>query len=91
MEANVDALNTRFDNAVKVSDEDTQKDTDWMTDKNHVIRLNEGLDKKRNNFNTYSKSIETSKMLYNRERHNTLILGFVNVVALTGCAYMWLS
>lgn len=91
LEGHVDALDRRFHEAVKFSDDYTNKDSQWISDKKNVIRLNEGLEKKKQNFHTYSKSIETSKMLYNRERHNTLILSIVNVAALTGCAYMWLS
>lgn len=90
-ETHVDVLDTRHKSQIYDSGIAEGTDGDWMASKKQVIRLTNSLDKRRQNHGTYQKSIETNKMLYNRERHKTFILGAINLVALGGCAFIWLS
>ena len=66
-------------------------DSEWIEDKNRVIELNKDIRVRRKNFDTYKNAIEIEKTLYNRERHNTMLLGFANAIALGGCLYVWLA
>lgn len=89
--ANVDALDGRHATQLDYSTQVEERDGAWMKDKKKVIRLTDALDKRKQNHSTYKKSIETNKVLYNRERHRTMILSAVNLLALGGCAYIWMN
>ena len=93
-EDNVDELDQRHADQLVYSKEVEDRDDGnegWMKDKKKVIRLTDALDKRKQNHSTYKKSIETNKVLYNRERHRTMILSAVNLLALGGCAYIWMN
>ena len=66
-------------------------DSEWIEDKNRVIELNNDIRARRKNFDTYKNAIEIEKTIYIRERHNTVLLGLVNAIALGGCLYVWLA
>uniref|UniRef100_A0A6C0L0C5 Uncharacterized protein n=1 Tax=viral metagenome TaxID=1070528 RepID=A0A6C0L0C5_9ZZZZ len=77
----------QLDNAKKAEN----VDRDWIEDKNRVIQLNQKIHQRRKNFDTYKNSIEVEKILYNRERHYTILLGIANALAIGGCAYVWMK
>ena len=68
-----------------------QYDKTWIKHKDAVRQLNLNIRQRTDNYNTYKKALETEQVLYNRERHKTLLLSFANVFALTGCIFMWTS
>lgn len=91
LEDNIDVLDRRHSTQIDDSKRAEETDNYWMGEKSQVIKLTNELKKRRQNYSTYKKSIETSAVLYNRERHKTLMLGVANLLALGGCAYVWLS
>ena len=91
MESNIQVLDSRHQGQVDDSEVAEVTDQEWMSEKKNVIKLTNELEKRRRNYSTYKKSIETSAVLYNRERHKTFVLGVANVIAFCGCAYVWLS
>ena len=68
-----------------------QHDKTWIKHKDAVRQLNLNIRQRTDNYNTYKKALETEQVLYNRERHKTLLLSVANVFALTGCIFMWTS
>ena len=66
-------------------------DSDWTSNKVKIIELNKRIQDRKNNYNTYKGQIDMQKELYNREWNKTIILGVANVVALLGCAYVWVK
>tara|TARA_B100001094_G_scaffold15979_1_gene13736 strand:+ start:3542 stop:3943 length:402 start_codon:yes stop_codon:yes gene_type:complete len=66
-------------------------DKTWVKHKDAVRQLNLNIRQRTDNYNTYKKALEAEQVLYNRERHKTLLLSVANVFALTGCIFMWTS
>lgn len=83
-------LDDKHNDTLELGDKAEKMDKKWMRDKGHVLRLNDTLNKKQQYYNTYLQSIESSKMLYNRERHKTMMLGIFNVIMLVGVGLMWI-
>tara|TARA_Y100000389_G_scaffold205112_1_gene263366 strand:+ start:9729 stop:10097 length:369 start_codon:yes stop_codon:yes gene_type:complete len=90
LQTNVDVLDDRHSSQVSSSSQIESNDQMWMNDKNDAVRLTNLIDQKKINYDTYSKAIETSNMLYNRERHRTLVMIIVVILALIGCGVVWL-
>ena len=86
-----DTLHTRHREQLGEAQNAEGVDSEWIEDKNRVIELNNDIRARRKNFDTYKNAIEIEKTLYNRERHNTVLLGFANAIALGGCLYVWLA
>ena len=66
-------------------------DNNWIKHKDAVRQLNLKIRQITDNYNTYKKSLEAEQVLYNRERHRTLLLSIANIFALSGCIFMWTS
>ena len=67
----------------------TNMDNNWKQNKIDTIRLNEQIQNRKSNYNTYTSQIEMQKELYNREYNKTILFAVSNAIALIGCIYVW--
>ena len=66
-------------------------DKEWQADKNAIAQLDEGIMRRRLNYNTYKEGVESEQHLYNRERNKTIALGITNTLVVGACIYMWFA
>ncbi len=84
-----DRLHAYYTELTAQSQGTTNMDNNWKRNKLDTIELNEKIQNRKSNYNTYKSQIEMQKELYNRESNKTILFAITNAIALIGCIIVW--